>query len=162
MIYLNKSNELIKKYSFIISKIISNSDNTIEDIENEAYIITKLNYDRILEDDRVFINELKKCCLKFNKYNRRIETYDCWNKFNNLESNMLSQKEENNKLNINEDRLCFLIVIQTLISKDDYDFLLCYFGYGGEYTSEKYNLSYSNTRTKVHRLINFIKSNMNV
>lgn len=160
MKYLLKSQELMEKYSFVISKIISNSDNTMDDVKNEAYIVTKLHYDEILEDNKIFINELKKCCLKFNKYSRRIDTIDKWKEFNDLESNMLSQKEQCNNMNIDDDKLCKLITIQTLISDEDYNFLLCYFGYGLEYTSKKYNITESNTRVKVHRLINFLRGNM--
>ena len=61
-------NELIKKFRININQIVTNSDNTIDDIENEAFIVLSENYNEIMNNNRVFINELKKKCLKFNKY----------------------------------------------------------------------------------------------
>ena len=70
---LHTVNELIKKFRININQIVTNSDNTIDDVENEAFIVLSENYNEIMNNNRVFINELKKKCLKFNKYGKRIE-----------------------------------------------------------------------------------------
>lgn len=66
---LSTVNSLISKFKINVNQIISNSDHDREDILNESYLVVQEHYDKIVKNERVFINELKTRGLKFNKYN---------------------------------------------------------------------------------------------
>ncbi len=55
---MKKAEQLIKKFRININQIIANSDNTMDDIRNEAYLVVADNYSSIQKNERVFINEL--------------------------------------------------------------------------------------------------------
>ncbi len=57
--------------------------------------------------------------MEFNKYGKRIESKDRFEKFNEYENKLV--EEENNSLNLDEEKLCTLLDIQNLISKKDYE-----------------------------------------
>lgn len=100
---LDKLDYLLQHFHIDIHQIINNSDNTFDDIKNEGYIVLHEHYDEIEKDNKVFINELRKRCLKFNKYNRRIDTKAKWEEFNNLKENL--RNEVNLYSQIDEDTL---------------------------------------------------------
>lgn len=152
--------KLIKKYYINIQQIINNSDNDMGDIKNEAYIILHENYDKILKNDKIFINELKTKCLKFNKYGKRIESSKRWEYFNQKEEQM--NDNTNKYSNLNEDNLCLLLDIKNFIGEKDYNFLLDYYALGYKETSIKYKISPSLTRKRVSFLIDKIRKEMQV
>lgn len=151
---LEVTNKLLNKFYINVEQIKRNSDNTIEDIKQEAFIVVHLNQEKIKNNERVFINELKTRCLKFNKYGKRIESKERWERFNSYEDNMI--KDEIN--NFNEEDEITLLTIKTLISEDDYNFLLCYFGCGIDFCCKKYNLSRYFINKKCNELLDIIKS----
>ena len=130
---VNIVNTLISKFIINVNQIINNSDNTMEDIKNEAYIVVDNNYSKIKENERVFINELKTRCLKFNKYGKRIESKERWKEFNNREEAMVEQF--NNEYDINEDVLCQLLDVKEIIGEESYKFLIDYYNFGSKETS---------------------------
>lgn len=152
---LEKLDYLIKHFYINIRQIINNSDNTLEDVKNDAYIVLYEHYDEIMNDDNVFINELRKRCLKFNKYNKRIETKAKWEEFNNLEERMSYELDTYSK--IDEDTICSIADLENIIGKDSLDFLIYYYNYGYEKTALQYNLSPDNTRKRVSLLIKRIR-----
>lgn len=147
---LKLSNELIKKFIINIRQIISNSDNDMCDIESEAYIITYEHYEHILKNERVFINEMRKKCLRNNKYGKRIESMNRWEYFNSLESSIPERTKITSE--INEDLIVGIDAIKQCISDEEYNFLITYYDVGSEKTSEKYCISNTACRQKVHRL----------
>ena len=148
---LSVVNELIKKFRINVNQIIANSDNTMEDIINESFIVVSDNYEQIKDNDRVFINELKTRCLRFNKYGRRIESKERWEKYNELEQRMVENFR--NILNIDEDILCLIVDIKNIIGENNYIFLLDYFTYTGKVVSKKYGISEPTMRKRVSELI---------
>ena len=148
---LDVVNELIKKFRINVNQILANSDNTMEDIINESFIVVSDNYDQIKNNDRIFINELKTRCLRFNKYGRRIESKERWEKYNELEKRMIENFR--NMLNIDEDILCLIIDIKNIIGENNYIFLLDYFTYTGKVVSKKYGISEPTMRKRAYELI---------
>lgn len=155
---LEFTDKLLRKFKININQIIRCSDNTLEDIRNEAFIVVFDNLSSVEENERVFINKLKSNCLKFNKYGRRIESKDRFEKFNEYENKLV--EEENNSLDLDEEKLCTLLDIQNLISKKDYEFLIDYYSLGCELTSVKYNINKDLTRKRVSNLIKEIRSKL--
>lgn len=155
---LEFTDKLLRKFKININQIIRCSDNTLEDIRNEAFIVVFDNLSSVEENERVFINKLKSNCLKFNKYGKRIESKDRFEKFNEYENKLV--EEENNSLNLDEEKLCTLLDIQNLISKKDYEFLIYYYSLGCELTSVKYNINKDLTRKRVSNLIKEIRSKL--
>lgn len=155
---LEFTDKLLRKFKINISQIIRCSDNTLEDVRNEAFIVVFDNLSSVEENERVFINKLKSNCLKFNKYGKRIESKDRFEKFNEYENKLV--EEENNSLDLDEEKLCTLLDIQNLISKKDYEFLIDYYSLGCELTSVKYNINKDLTRKRVSNLIKEIRSKL--
>lgn len=155
---LEFTDKLLRKFKININQIIRCSDNTLEDIRNEAFIVVFGNLSSVEENERVFINKLKSNCLKFNKYGKRIESKDRFEKFNEYENKLV--EEENNSLDLDEEKLCTLLDIQNLISKKDYEFLIDYYSLGCELTSVKYNINKDLTRKRVSNLIKEIRSKL--
>lgn len=155
---LEFTDKLLRKFKININQIIRCSDNTLEDIRNEAFIVVFDNLSSVEENERVFINKLKSNCLKFNKYGKRIESKDRFEKFNEYENKLV--EEENNSLDLDEEKLCTLLDIQNLISKKDYEFLIDYYSLGCELTSVKYNINKDLTRKRVSNLIKEIRSKL--
>lgn len=148
---VNIVNTLISKFIINVNQIINNSDNTMEDIKNEAYIVVDNNYSRIKENERVFINELKTRCLKFNKYGKRIESKERWKEFNNREEAMVEQF--NNEYDINEDVLCQLLDVKEIIGEESYKFLIDYYNFGSKETSLRYHISEPTAKKRVNEMI---------
>ena len=103
---LDFTNSLLNKFNININQIIRCSDNTLSDIKNEAFIVVFENLNKIKHNERTFINELKTKCLKFNKYGKRIESKDRFERFNHYENEMIETKI--NDLDLDEDTLCTL------------------------------------------------------
>ena len=148
-------NTLISKFIINVNQIINNSDNTMEDIKNEAYIVVDNNYTRIKENERVFINELKTRCLKFNKYGKRIESKERWKEFNNREEAMVEQF--NNEYDINEDVLCQLLDVKEIIGEESYKFLIDYYNFGSKKTSLRYHISEPTVKKRVNEMISKVR-----
>lgn len=148
-------NELINKFKKNINQIISNSDNTFEDIKNEAFIVVNDNYSKILDNEKVFVNELRTRCLKFNKYGKRIERKERWEVFNNREKELTLECKNN--LDIDEDLFCELEDIKNYLGEYNYNFLIYYYTYGCKETSEKYNMKEPNVRKRVSLLIKDVR-----
>lgn len=146
---------LLRKFNINIRQIINNSDNTFEDIRNEGYIVLYEHYDDIIKDNNVFINELRKKCLRFNKYGKRIDTKSKWEEYNALEDTM--NNISNSYTQINEDLLCSMCDIKDLIGEDNYKFLIDYYGLGYKKTAEKYNISSHLSRKRASLLIEKIR-----
>ena len=146
---------LLRKFNINIKQIINNSDNTFEDIRNEGYIVLYEHYDDIIKDNNVFINELRKKCLRFNKYGKRIDTKSKWEEYNALEDTMNNISHSYTK--INEDLLCSMCDIKDLIDEDNYKFLIDYYGLGYKKTAEKYNISSDLSRKRASLLIEKIR-----
>ena len=146
---------LLRKFNINIRQIINNSDNTFEDIRNEGYIVLYEHYDDIIKDNNVFINELRKKCLRFNKYGKRIDTKSKWEEYNALEDTM--NNISNFYTQINEDLLCSMCDIKDLIGEDNYKFLIDYYGLGYKKTAEKYNISSHLSRKRASLLIEKIR-----
>lgn len=156
---LNLLELLMKKFYINVNQIVANSDNNIDEVKNEGYIVLSEHYDKILKDNRVFINELKKRCLKFNKYGRRIESKEMWEKFNSLEDRMNNVSPLYSTLD--EDTLYDLLDVKSFLSDTEYKFLIYYYNYGCEITSRRYDLSPEATRQRVHTLISKLKKHFN-
>lgn len=152
---VNIVNTLISKFIINVNQIINNSDNTMEDIKNEAYIVVDNNYTRIKENERVFINELKTRCLKFNKYGKRIESKERWKEFNNREEAMVEQF--NNEYDINEDVLCQLLDVKEIIGEERYKFLIDYYNFGSKETSLRYHISEPTVKKRVNEMISKVR-----
>lgn len=152
---VNIVNTLISKFIINVNQIINNSDNTMEDIKNEAYIVVDNNYSRIKENERVFINELKTRCLKFNKYGKRIESKERWKEFNNREEAMVEQF--NNEYDINEDVLCQLLDVKEIIGEESYKFLIDYYNFGSKETSLRYHISEPTVKKRVNEMISRVR-----
>lgn len=152
---VNIVNTLISKFIINVNQIINNSDNTMEDIKNEAYIVVDNNYSRIKENERVFINELKTRCLKFNKYGKRIESKERWKEFNNREEAMVEQF--NNEYDINEDVLCQLLDVKEIIGEESYKFLIDYYNFGSKETSLRYHISEPTLKKRVNEMISKVR-----
>ena len=127
----------------------------MEDIKNEAYIVVDNNYTRIKENERVFINELKTRCLKFNKYGKRIESKERWKEFNNREEAMVEQF--NNEYDINEDVLCQLLDVKEIIGEESYKFLIDYYNFGSKETSLRYHISEPTVKKRVNEMISKVR-----
>lgn len=155
---LSMVNMMINKFRININQIIANSDNTIDDIVNEAFIVIEENKNEIEKNQRVFINELKTRCLKFNKYGKRIESKKRWEEFNDRENSI----DLVNNLDINEDLICIMNDVKQIIGKENYDFLIDYYSYGVEKTANKYKSTYGATKRKASYLVNKIRLNMEV
>lgn len=154
---LDFTNSLLNKFNININQIIRCSDNTLSDIKNEAFIVVFENLNKIKNNERTFINELKTKCLKFNKYGKRIESKDRFERFNQYENEMIETKI--NDLDLDEDTLCTLIDIKNLLKEQEYIFLLEYYGMGCEYVSNKYNIRKDLVRKRVSNLIKYIRDN---
>ena len=152
---VNIVNTLISKFIINVNQIINNSDNTMEDIKNEDYIVVDNNYTRIKENERVFINELKTRCLKFNKYGKRIESKERWKEFNNREEAMVEQF--NNEYDINEDVLCQLLDVKEIIGEESYKFLIDYYNFGSKETSSRYHISEPTVKKRVNEMISKVR-----
>ena len=113
------------------------------------------HYDDIIKDNNVFINELRKKCLRFNKYGKRIDTKSKWEEYNALEDTM--NNISNSYTQINEDLLCSMCDIKDLIGEDNYKFLIDYYGLGYKKTAEKYNISSHLSRKRASLLIEKIR-----
>ena len=157
---LELSDRLIRKFKINIDYILKCSDNNIEDLRNEAFIVVFDNYDKIMDNEKVFINELRSKCLKFNKYNRRIESKKLFEKFNEYENRMVI--EESNKNDFDEDKLCTLLSIQNMLNQEDYEFLIKYYSLGGEELSKQLNLAPSTIRKRVSNLLKTIRKELNI
>lgn len=155
---LEITNSLIKKFKINIEQIRKCTDNTYEDLKNEAYIIVHDNIESILNNERVFINELKTKCLRFNKYGKRIESKERFEKFNEYENNMV--EESDNEMNMDEDKICMLVDIKELIGEDNYNFLLDYYNYGAKTISYKYGISECSTRKRASNLVKKIRDKL--
>lgn len=155
ILMLSVINNMIQKFRINVNQILANSDNTIEDIINESCIVLQEHKKAIDENNNVFINELRKRCLKFNKYGRRIDSKKQWEIFNNREEAL--QYEYRNPLDINEDVICGINDVKKIISKDEYNFLMDYYSYGGNYTAKKYNIKEDLVRKRVSLLIKKLK-----
>lgn len=153
-------NNMIQKFRINVNQILANSDNTIEDIINESCIVLQEHREAIEENNNIFINELRKRCLKFNKYGKRLDSKKQWEVFNDREETL--QYEYHNPMDINEDIICGINDVKKLISKEEYDFLIGYYSYGGNYTANKYNMKEEFVRKRVHLLINKVKKKMGV
>lgn len=147
---LELTNKLIKRFIININQIITNSDNEMCDILGEAYIVVYENYDAIIENERVFINEMKKKCLRNNKYGKRIESIERWEYFNNLESSIPERMSYT--FEINEDLIVGLDAIKKCITEDEYNFLICYYENGSDKTSSVYGITNTTCRQRVCRL----------
>lgn len=148
---INLTKELMNKFKKTINQIIANSDNNMEDMFNESIIVIMDNYDAIQNNNNIFINQLKKNCLKFNKYGKRIESKDRWEEFNNREENISKEVPTTTKLN--EDMFYDIIDLKNIIDKEDYDFLIDYYNYGQDIISEKYGITINTARKRTYDLI---------
>lgn len=152
------SEKLMNKFKINIDYIIKCSDNTMEDLRNEAFIIVFNYYDKIKDNEKVFINELRNNCLKFNKYGKRIESKKRFEKFNNYENRMV-ELEENN-YDLDENKICLLSDIQNIIGINNYNFLLEYYSMGCEYIANKYSISQDLARKRISNLLKKIRKGL--
>lgn len=155
VLLLSVVNSLIKKFKINVNQIIMNSDNTLEDIVNEAFIVVSENKEDIDNNKNVFINELRKRCLRFNKYGKRIESSERWKVFNDREERL--QYDFGNNQDLDEDFICDIETIKTLISKEDYEYLIYYYSYGYKLTAKKYSLKEETARKRATNLIKKIR-----
>lgn len=155
---LELTQSLIKKFIINIRQIVSNSDNDIEDILGEAYIVVWDNYERIINNERTFINEMKTKCLRHNKYGRRIESAARWSYFNQLEESL--PERMGYTFEINEDLIVGLDTVKQYVSEDEYDFLIFYYENGNSKTSSQYNVSENACRQRVYKLKRKINKEM--
>lgn len=155
---LNTVNDLINKFRININQIIKCSDNTINDIKNEAFIIVFNDFNKIKSNERFFINELKTKCLKFNKYGKRIESKERFERFNNYENRMVEDKE--NLLNIDEDKICYLLDIKNIVGQDNYNYLIEYYGMGCDFICTKYHINKVLARKRASNLIKEIRGKL--
>lgn len=147
---LEMTESLIKKFIINIIQIINNSDNEMEDMLGEAYLVVYENYKIILSNERVFINELKKKCLRNNKYGKRIESSKRWTYFNQLEESL--PERMGYSFEINTDKIVGLDTIKQYVSKDEYDFLIYYYDWGLNKTASEYDIKPGACRQRVHRI----------
>lgn len=152
---LSVVNNMIQKFRININQIIANSDNTIEDIINESCIVMKEHKEAIECNNNVFINELRKKCLRFNKYGKRIESKKQWEIFNNREQAMVEQF--NNEYDINEDVLCQLLDVKEIIGEESYKFLIDYYNFGSKETSLRYHISEPTVKKRVNEMISKVR-----
>lgn len=152
---LSVVNNMIQKFRININQIIANSDNTIEDIINESCIVIKEHKEAIECNNNVFINELRKKCLRFNKYGKRIESKERWKEFNNREEAMVEQF--NNEYDINEDVLCLLLDVKEIIGEESYKFLIDYYNFGSKETSLRYHISEPTVKKRVNEMISKVR-----
>lgn len=147
--------QLIKKFRININQIIANSDNTMDDIRSEAYLVVADNYSSIQENERVFINELKTRCLKFNKYGKRIESKERWEEFNKREEQLANILPIMSSMD--DDKLCMLIDIKDEIGEENYKFLLDYFSISRKEMCTKYHISEPTVRKKAKDLLDRLR-----
>lgn len=152
--------QMISNFRINVNQIIRNSDNTIEDIESESFLVLHDFFDEIKDNNKVFINELKTRCLKFNKYGRRLDNKKDWERQNMYEERL--QYEYDNGMEINEDIIVGIQAIKEKICEEEYSFLIYYYENGQEETSKKYNLKVGTTRKRVYDLIKKIRKELNV
>lgn len=152
---LSVVNNMIQKFRININQIIANSDNTIEDIINESYIVMKEHKEAIECNNNVFINELRKKCLRFNKYGKRIDSKKQWEIFNNREEVMVEQF--NNEYDINEDVLCQLLDVKSILGEENYKFLIDYYNLGSKETSLRYHISEPTVNKRVKEMISRVR-----
>lgn len=157
---LEATQKLLKKFRINISQIIRNSDNTMEDIESESYLVLHDFFDSIRENENIFINELRRKCLRFNKYGKRIDSKRDWDRFNAYEKALEADYE--NPMDTNEDLILNINLVKEIVSEEEYSFLIYYFGYGQEETSKKYNIKEGTARKRVHVLISKIKKELGI
>lgn len=146
---------LLKKFNINIKQILSVSDNTLEDIEQEAHIVFIEFEKEINKNEKVFINELKKRCLSFNKYGKRIDSHKEFDRFNQYEENMINQVHTTSY--ISEDTILGLAIIKDNCSEEEYNLLLDYHRFGQKLTSIKYNIKESTLRKRICDLQNRIR-----
>lgn len=149
---------LLKQFSKNVQQIILVSDHEYEDIVNESYLVYYEHKDRIHENKNVFINELRKKCLKFNKYGKRLDCKRDFERFNQYESEMVD--EVDTETESKENDIVDLISIQSVCTEDEYNFLLNYYRYGQTKCSEIYNIKVSTLRKRVFDLQNKIKKKL--
>lgn len=152
---LSLIDEMIDKFRININQILANSDNTIEDILSESFIVLEEYKQDIERNNNVFINELRKRCLKFNKYGKRIDSKKQWEIFNNREESM--KYSYKNNLDIDEDLICSMITIKEIIGESDYNFLIFNYSHTIKETAKHYNLNESAVQRKVKKLVDRIK-----
>lgn len=157
---INTIHYMIKRFNRSINQIIRNSDNTLEDIESESFLVLHDYFDKIMENEKVFINELRTRCLRFNKYGKRLDNKEDWERHNRYEEALALNYK--NSMEINEDLILSIHVIKEKICEEDYNFLIYYFSYGQEETSNKYNLKEGTVRKKVHVLIKKLRKELGV
>ena len=150
MVY-NIVDDLLKQFRINVNQIIYNSDNTLEDVRNEAALIIQEKLSDIQKDKRVFINELKKRCLKFNKYNRRIESKERWETFNNYESHLV--ETTTNPYDTDENLINFKVDIVNIVGEEDYNLLIGYFTLKVKNVALKYNISEVEVEDRVMKLL---------
>ena len=156
---LELTETLIKKFIINVRQIVNNSDHEMEDMFGEAYLVVYENYEKIISNERIFINELKTKCLRHNKYGKRIESSSRWQYFNQLEETL--PERIGYSFEINTDMIVGLDAIRQYLSKDEYDFLLYYYEWGLNKTSKDYNIKPTTCRQRVFRLKQRILKGMN-
>lgn len=156
---LKLTQSLIKNFIINIRQIISNSDNDMDDILGEAYIVVFENYNDIIKNNRVFINRMKTRCLKNNKYGKRIESHERWSYFNNLELTICDRDKYTSE--IDEDTIVGIDAIKKVITDYEYDFLIFYYENGMTKTMDKYKINNNACRQRVCRLKRKILKELN-
>lgn len=150
MIY-NIVDDLLRQFKINVNQIISNSDNTLEDLRNEAVLIVQDKLSSIQKDKRVFINELKKRCLKFNKYSKRIESKERWEIFNNYETRLI--ETITNPYNTDENLVSLKVDITGIVGEENYNLLIDYFTLKIKDVAVKYGISETELEDKVMKLL---------
>ncbi|MGL5963193.1 MAG: hypothetical protein ACRCZ2_02155 [Fusobacteriaceae bacterium] len=145
----------IRKFRINVNYILKNSDNDMDDIRSEAYLILHEFVDSIKENEKVFINELKRRCLRFNKYGKRLDSKSGWERNNRYEK--MLQDEYDNEMEIDENLILGIHVIKQIVSEEEYSFLLYYYDNGQEETSKRYGMTTGAIRKKAHVLISRVK-----
>ena len=148
---------LLKKFIINVNQIQNNSDNDMDDIRNEAVIVVIEFYEQIQENSQVFINELKRRCLKFNKYNRRIESKERWERFNSYEEMLPDSCECVTRFD--DDIFYNMIDIESLIGAEQLQFLIDYYSYGVEKLASKTGKNTSSVKKKAKKLRDYIRKN---
>lgn len=150
MIY-NIVDDLLRQFKINVNQIISNSDNTLEDLRNEAVLIVQDKLSSIQKDKRVFINELKKRCLKFNKYSKRIESKERWEIFNNYETRLI--ETVTNPYNTDENLVSLKVDITDIVGEENYNLLIDYFTLKIKDVAVKYGISETELEDKIMKLL---------
>lgn len=150
MIY-NIVDDLLRQFKINVNQIISNSDNTLEDLRNEAVLIVQDKLSSIQKDKRVFINELKKRCLKFNKYSKRIESKERWEIFNNYETRLI--ETVTNPYNTDENLVSLKADITDIVGEENYNLLIDYFTLKIKDVAVKYGISETELEDKIMKLL---------